>query len=606
MEGTTLAVERLLERARQSPRSPAIVPLLANAATGEAWTLADLVRRARRLARGLVRAGAEPGARVALICRSRPEWVLVDVACQLAGLVLVPLFKNELPQNLRRVLELSAAHLAIAEDPWQARKLMEATTGWEGAPRLVLIDDRLALRDGGEFAFAELGAHRPTLLAELEASGTSTPRPDPLEERLAAIDPDACTVLATTADDDGGPRCAMVTHANLSAAVVGLEAGLATLFEVHGVRQKRHLLGVSLSTPSGRAACWASLVSGVPVAFLRASASLTEDARAFRPTFVTCVPSVLERARVAIEEEQRGGRGLPGIVGRWALGGRPEEGVIGALRARLAERRLRDAVRARFGADCAFALSTGAPPGDGTAEVLGRGGLPVREAYGMVETTGVTHLDLGAAPSLGEIGGALPGVEEKIGEDGELFVRGPMVTPGYWRDVAATRTVLGADGWLATGDVVARGPSGGLSVTGRKRNVIVLINGTVIAPRPLEQALIGDPLIAEALVHGDKRPFLVALVTLEPDALEAFAREHQLSGDPALWPKHAAVYRRVEEAIARVNAQHPPQAAIRKFAILAQPSSSDSGELVMTNNLRRGVIARKYHSLLETFYAEPF
>lgn len=606
MVGQALAVERLLERARQSPRAPAIVPLSANATPGEVWTSADLVRRARRLARGLVLSGAEPGARVALICRSRPEWVLVDVACQLAGLVLVPLFKNELPQNLRRVLELTAAQFAIAEDPWQARKFVEAMTGLEDAPRLFLIDERLALRDGGEFSFAELGGQRPTLLAELEASGAQSSRPDPLEERFAAIDAEACTALACTADEEGNPRCAMVTHGNLTAAVAALEAGLGNLYGVHGVRQRRHLLGVSLSTPIGRTACWASLVSGVQVAFLRASSSLAEDVRAFRPTFVTAVPSVLERARVAVEEEQRGGRGLQGIVARWALGGRSEEGVIGGLRARLADRRLRDAVRARFGPDCAFALSTGAPPGDGTAELLGRGGLPVREAYGMVETTGVTHIDLGAAPYPGQIGHPLPGVEERLGDDGELFVRAAMVTPGYWRDVSATRSVIGPDGWLATGDLVERVPPGGLAVTGRKRNVIVLINGTVLAPRPLEQGLTGDPLIAEALVHGDKRPFLVALVALEPEALEAFARDHHLDGDPARWSRHALVYRRVEQAVARVNAQHPPQAAIRKFAILGQPSSNEFGELVMTNNLRRGVIERKFHSLLETFYAEPF
>jgi long-chain acyl-CoA synthetase len=602
-----LSIETVLERARANPGEPALVGVGAGVASGDAGvvTIGELARRARRVARGLVALGAGPGARVALVSRPRAEWVVCDLACQLAGLVVVPLYKNELPAQLRAALELAECRFAFAEDPWQARKLLDAAVGLAWRLEIVMFDERIVMQHGGELHFGELGAERPRLLAEVDALGATAPRPDPLDERREGIVADACTAIAMTADSNGRMRGVMVTHANLTAAANALRDGYDVLHRLHQVREPRHLLGIPLASTLGRSVVWANLSAGIPVGLPRTHTAFAEDARAFRPTHLTVVPGILERARVAIERARQEGRGVAGAVRRWAAGVRTDEGLLDRWRSNLSRRHLRLAVRERFGSNCLFAVSTGAPLGEGTAAFLAAGGLVVREGWGAVETVGLTHLDVSRTADQG-IGTPLGDVEYRIGHDGELFVRGAMVSPGYWRDAEATATSIDAEGWLATGDLAHPLMGGGLAITGRKRDIIVLIDGRTVAPRPIEQALAGDELIAEAVVYGDKRPFVVALVSLDPTELERLARAQQLGGTADAWLRHPAVYARVEAAVARVNAALPPHAHVRKFAILNRGPVDESEELSTTNYLRRGVVGRKYHSLLETFYAEPF
>jgi len=611
MNNRDFTLQRLLAVARETPGATALVALEADPEGGPGavrtipWTLGDLVRRAQRLARGLIRRGAEPGSRVAIVSRSRAEWVLVDLACQLAGLVLVPLFRTELPANLRRSLELTACRFAIAEDPWQMKKLIEASEGLAWEVELILIDDRILLHHGGELNFAELGGRKPMMLRDVTDLGAATGQPDILDERNDSIDADACTAVSMTADDDGELRGVMVTHGNLTAAATAYAERLRELLVMHRVKAKRHLLGLSFTLPIGRTALWASLIAGIPVASLRTSSSLAEDCRAFRPTFATLAPAVLEKARVGIERELRHGRGLRGLVSRWALDADPEEGLIGKARRGIRLARLRKAATDRLGDDFAFAVAAGAQAGVATAEFFHDARVVVREAYGTPETIGFTHIDMSAPPSPQSIGAPLTGIDHKVGHDGELFVRGEAISPGYWRDAAATATVLGADGWLATGDLADR-QDGQLRITGRKRDVIVLSDGRAVAPRRLERALICDELISEALVHGENRPFLVALIVLERHALGAFAHAQSLKGTPESWSRDTAVYARIDAAVRSANSQQPAHAQIRKFAILRDTSANEPGEICMTNNLRRGLVERKHHSLLETFYAESF
>lgn len=594
-------------------------------------TWRTLEARARAIANGLQTLGADgvlpPSARVAILCDTRLEWVLVDVACVMAGLVSVPLFPNIEPETLRRVLEASDSQVVIAENPWQAKKLLHIRGKLAREPRLVLIDEVMTLASGASAGLAELGpmGTPPVTLAALEQLGA--PTADSGEGHGA----DECWTICYTPGTEGQPKGVMWTHHNVRALTSELMPVLPWP-EKPSKEPEVQLLAMPLAQAFTRAMLWAALV-GPPrprviepgttpaappepplvTALARSEATMFDDAKVLRPTIMVGVPSIYERARADVMRTLKTGGAIPALVSRWAGELRDSEPSLGErIRFGIVERVVKSALAKRFGGRCRLYLSGGAPLGEGVQGFYLRHGVPLREAYGLVETLALTHLDVpfastDLAPTIGCAGRALPGIEQRIGPDDELFLRGPQVSPGYWRDPGETTRAFDADGWFATGDLGRIDEQGRLFITGRKREIIVLSNGRTLAPRPIEAALREEPLVAQALVHGERRDFATALIALDPDELARLAEaEHLTHLDAEALSRHPVVHARISALVQRVNQQLPPHAVLKKHAVLATGLSAEAGTLTPTQTLRRSRIAERYRSLIDSFYAESF
>lgn len=583
-------------------------------------TFRELAERGAAIARGLAALDASgalpPSARVAILCEPRLEWVLADVACVLAGLVSVPLHANIEPDTLRRVLTKSDSQVVIAENPWQARKLLDVVARLPTSPRLVLIDEVMTLASGATMSLSELGwsGPAPTTLAEVERRGALLP-----DAPRELHDEDGCWTICYTQGTEGQAKGVMWTHRNVASLTASL-AGALPAPDKSDKGEDVQLLGVPLAQALGRVALWTGLVgpgrgerggnAPLVTALPRSEVTLFDDARLLRPNLMIAVPSIYERARADVLRGLRASGPLMGLVSRWSQApARPpaEATLIDRARDGIAVRFVRPALARCFGPRCRAFISGGAPLGEDVQAFYARHGIALREAYGLVETAAITHVDNAEVPQAGSVGLPLPGVEQRLGADGELLLRGPQVSPGYWRDPQETAKVFDPDGWFATGDLARIDPDGRVFVTGRKREIIVLSNGRTLAPRPIETCLREEALVAQAFVHGERRDFATALIALDPDELARFAKDEGLGGmDFAALSRHPAVHARLSKHVAVVNQRLPPHAQLRKHAVLAEALSAESGTLTPSNTLRRAAIAERYRTLLDSFYAEPF
>ncbi|TNF34963.1 MAG: long-chain fatty acid--CoA ligase [Deltaproteobacteria bacterium] len=597
------------ERVRVAPDAEAMrwvdADGVVHALTWGAWD-----QRARALAAGLLELGLAPGARVVVLSRTRVEWALIDVAVLMAGGISVPIFPNELPTSCGRVLRDSGARVAIAENPWQLNKLREADPELIDGLALILIDEEMTLASGAVMTAAEFGVspHRVQTLAGLEARGAArrAQRGErELAARIAATEPDGCATICYTPGTEGAEKGVMLTHENFA-------------FTCHAVDQlldlspeDTQLLYLPLAQAFARLVLWVAVRAGAVTAFARSYRTVFEDAGLFQPTYLAGVPRLFEKTHEEVEAELLAAGGWTSLVAGWVVGVHSREtpateGFVARAKRELGGRVVRRRLRERFGGKLRFAFSGGAPLGVETARFFHGHGLPLLEGYGMVETCAATHLNRLGDCGVGTVGRPLPGVEFKLLEDGELCVRGRNVTPGYWNKREETDKVFDADGWFHTGDLGEVDDDGRLVITDRKRDIIVTANGKAIAPRPIAEKLRVDPLVGQVLIHGDRRTFLTALISLRREPLLRFAEEHGLEGDYETLTRHPRVFAAVDLVIDRVNATLAPHEVIRKFAILQSEPTTEAGDLTPTMRLKRRVAAEKYKALLDSFYSEPF
>ena len=605
-----------LARARAHPDAEAlrVLPRVGTAkaaAPPTAITWRTLETRARAIAKGLESLGEPPAARIAILSDARLEWVLVDLACVMAGFVSVPLFPNVEPQSLQRLLDASDARVVIAENPWQAKKLLDCRGKLAHEPRLVLIDETMTLASGASATLGELGVGpTPVTLAELEQRGT----PDALLDEGARA-ADECWTICFTPGTEGQPKGVMWTHDNVAALATQLSTILPP--PPKPTREPEvQLLTQPLAQAFTRAMLWAALTAppdgagGLPMvtALPRSEATLFHDAALLKPSIIVGVPSIYERARADVVRTLESGGAIPALVSRWAHEARDNEPTLGRrIRDGIAERVVKSGLAKRFGGRARLWISGGAPLGEGLQTFYLRHSVPLRQAYGLVETTALTHIDNDPQPTCCAVGRPLAGVEQRLGPDDELFVRGPQVSPGYWRDPAETKTSFDAEGWFATGDLAQIDEQGRLSITGRKREIIVLSNGRTLAPRPIEAALRDDALVAQALVYGDHRDFVTALIALDRVALTRLAEAENLAHlDFEALSRHPIVHQRIGALVQRVNQGLPTHAALKKHAVLPMELSAEAGTLTPTQTLRRAKVAERFRSLLDSFYAESF
>jgi len=556
-------------------------------------TAADLEAQVADLALGLLAAGIAVGDRVALMAKTRYEWTLVDAALWAVGAVTVPVYETSSADQLRWILEDSGAVGCVVETRGHAAMLDDVATGLPTLAHHWVIDEI----DG-----------RPGL-GGLAQAGRESDRPAAREEltrRRTDLSPDSLATLIYTSGTTGRPKGCSLTHGNFLAEV---HSAIEMLPELFDDEDASTLLFLPLAHVFGRMIQVAVLLKGVHMAHSDV-ARISVDLPTFRPTFVLAVPRVFERVYdTARRKADAGGRGRVfdlAAATAIAYSESLEAGGPGAglrLRRMVFDRAVYGKIRAAFGGRTGWAISGGAALGPRLGHFFRGIGVTVLEGYGLTETTAAATVNTRAATRIGSVGRALPRFEVRVADDGEVLVRGGHVFRGYWRDEDATAAVLDADGWFHTGDLGSIDVDGFLTITGRAKEILVTSSGKNVAPGPLEDLLRAHPLVSQAMVVGDGRASVAALLTLDPEAVASWLSGRQRPAVPvAELVDDPDLLAEMRKALAAANATVSSAEAVTRVRVLPVDLTEASGHLTPTLKLKRSVVMADFAADVEALY----
>jgi long-chain acyl-CoA synthetase len=524
----------------------------------------EAAERVDSLVHGLLARGVGKGDRVAVLSRTRLEWILLDWAVMSIGAVLVGLYPTSSAKECEYVLAHSEAVLAFAEDEEQARKLVSIRGSLPALREIVPFD----------------------WLDKLEADGRLARhlQPEPVEENDLAT-------LIYTSGTTGPPKGCMLTHRNLVTAATCVVDGLQHPGDVV-------LLFLPLAHSYGRLAHQAGAFRGATIALVADVARVPEALAEVRPTILPAVPRVYEKIHAnTLGEIERAG-GLRRRIGLWALGvgartsrtrreGRRVPWLL-TLQQRLADRLVFAKVRERLGGCLRLGVSGAAPLSTDVLEFFHALGVPVVEGYGLTECASSATINRPEDFRIGTVGQPVDGAEVRVDDDGEILIHSDSVFAGYYREPDATTAALTDDGWLRTGDVGEIDANGFLRITDRKKDLIITAGGKNISPQNLENALKGSRFVSQAIVVGDRRPYVTALLTLDDAEVAASGREPQ---------------KLAQDLVDEVNRDRTRVEQIKRFVVLPRDFSQEEGEVTPTLKLRRRVIHEHFADEIEGLYA---
>ncbi len=554
----------------------------------------------RELALGLLALGREKGESVALLSTSRAEWVQADFAIFSVGGVTVPIYPSYPPDLIAYVVNDSGARTLIVEDPTQLAKALEARPKMPGLQQIVVMAGYDAPQPP-EMVLTWATLRR--LGRDRAAALQST-----LAERLGITRADDVASIVYTSGTTGPPKGVVQTHGNHMAALRASHE--ATPTQEGWV----HLLFLPLAHSFARIEAFLGVNEGLTTAFAENLDRVGENLQEVHPHFICSVPRVFEKVYAKILAGVQAGSPLKRRIFHWALGVGREvsrlqqqhrplpRGLV--LRHRLAHKLVFAKLHAALGGRLQWAVSGGAPLSRDIAEFFHAAGILILEGYGLTETCPALTFNRLDRFKFGSVGQALPGVELRIAEDGEILARGPNIaTRGYHKQPEATAEVFEPSGWFHTGDIGRLDDEGFLFITDRKKDIIVTAGGMNLAPQNVENLLKTDPFVSQAMVYGDRRPYPVALITLNAEELAKFARAQGiLTTDPVVLARHPKVVERVGRTVEEKNSQLQSYAKIKRFAIVPQDFTTENGQLTPTLKLKRKVVAREYLALIEELY----
>jgi len=546
---------------------------------GDSWqpvTAREFEEEVRATAKGLISAGVASGDRVAIMAKTRYEWTVLDFAIWYAGAVTVPIFETSSAEQIEWILRDSGSVALIVETPALAA---------------------LAHPVLGEFC-KSVWTITEDAMSELVRLGSSV-NDDQVNERRGALTPDSLATLIYTSGTTGKPKGVQLTHGNFLAECGNVVQGASDLFlKPNGST----LLFLPVAHVFGRMVQIGALTAGLHLAHCGDIARLPQDLNSFKPTFVLAVPRIFEK--IYNGAEARADAAGKGDIFRKAAkcsiqySEAMDTGNISPLlrlKHRIFDKLVYSKIRAGMGGAVEAAISGGAPLGARLGHFYRGVGITILEGYGLTETTAGATLNLTGTQKIGSVGMPLPGTTVRIASDGEVLLKGPIVMRGYWQNDAANIETFTEDGFFKSGDLGVLDSEGYLTITGRKKEIIVTAGGKNVAPAVLEDRVRAHPLVSQCMVVGDNKPFIAALVTLDADAIKGWSASNKKSGtaiaDLAKDPSLIAV---IQTAIDDANKAVSRAESIRKFTILPVDFTIADGQLTAKMSVKRHVVANQF------------
>ncbi|MBF0326740.1 MAG: long-chain fatty acid--CoA ligase [Alphaproteobacteria bacterium] len=571
-------------------------PFLA-AKLGGAWrsiSWAEARDRALALASGLKGLGLTPGDRVMLVSENRPEWAIADLAIMLAGGITVPAYVTNTAADHLHILTDSGARIILVSTAALAERVLEAAVRSARPPTIVCLD----MPERHQ-------AHQVTVLDWAETAQAEPDRVQQIRRQTADIRRDDVACLIYTSGTGGAPRGVMLSHG----AMIADCAGAFRLLERVGLADEVFLSFLPLSHAyEHTVGLIFPITIGARIFYAEGLEQLAANMAEIRPTIMTAVPRLYEsmRARILKAVARQGGAKAKLFHRAVDLGKKRylhgRLGPLDWLADKVLDRLVRTKVAARFGGRLKALVSGGAPLAPEVGLFFTALGVPILQGYGQTEAGPAISCSPPDRIRIETVGPPLAGIELAIAEDGEILVRGEVVMTGYWNDPAATARTIDTDGWLKTGDIGKIDPDGYLRITDRKKDIIVNSGGDNVSPQRVEGLLTLRPEIAQAMVHGDRRPHLVAVLVPDGDWAAQWARDNGQAGELAEWCALPAFRRAVADAVDHVNAGLSPIEKVRRFVLCAEPFTTDNGMMTPTLKVRRHVVRERFGAQLEALY----
>ncbi|HEX6934770.1 MAG TPA: long-chain fatty acid--CoA ligase [Streptosporangiaceae bacterium] len=580
---TATLTDIVFERADRSPGA-----VVMRRREGEhTWTdvtAAQFGDEVRALAAGIIAAGIQPGDRVGLMSRTSYLWTLVDYAIWAAGAVTVPVYETSSAEQVEWILSDSGCRGVFAETDAHAATITSVKSNLPALENIWLMDS----------------------IGVVAAAGDDVSNED-LAARMAGRGAEDLATIIYTSGTTGRPKGCELTHRNLlSGGRNAVEGALHELFEMEG---SSTLLFLPLAHSFARIIQVACIEGGAVLQHWEDSSTLAHALPETSPLFLLAVPRVFEKVFNSAQQ-QAAASGAKSRIFRAAADtaiahSRGGAGRALKLRHALFDRLVYSKLRAAVGGNVKYAVSGGAPLGERLGHFFRGAGITVLEGYGLTETSAAAMVNRPSRNKIGTVGLPIPGTTVRIADDGEILIAGPIVFRGYWRNEQATAEALDSDGWMHTGDIGSLDDEGFLSVTGRKKELIVTAGGKNVAPAVLEDRLRAHPLISQCMVVGDNQPFVACLITLDIEALDFWKQQHgkpadataaDLTDDPDLIAELQAAVDEANKAVSRAE-------SIRKFRILGTDFTEATGHLTPSLKVKRSVVAKDFAREIEILYA---
>jgi long-chain acyl-CoA synthetase len=554
-------------------------------------TFTEVGEIVRKLSLGLMDLGISNGDKVSILANTRPEWSYFDFAALTAGATVVPIYQTNSAEECQYVLENSDAKAVIVEDEEQLEKVRAVR---DRCPKL-------------EHVIRMTGQSEDAVSMEELAERGAAADPAAWEERWRSVAPeDICTFIYTSGTT-GPPKGCVISHGNYRAM-------LDMVNEMNVIEDEEvTYLFLPLAHSFALLVQFGSFDLGATLAYWeRDPLKIVPNLAEVKPTYFPSVPRIFEKIYTAATASVEKEGGLKKAVFDWAIGvgkkvrateraGKKPNPLL-ALQHRIADKQVLSKIRGLFGGNLRLAVTGAAPINPEILEFFDAAGVLVLEGWGMTETSTAATIATPEDFKWGTVGRPFPGCEVKIADDGEILAKGPNIFQGYYKNEEATRETL-VDGWLHTGDIGELDPDGFLKITGRKKDIIITAGGKNITPANLEAEIKQHPLVSQCVVIGDRRPYLVALVTLDPEEAAKFAQENGLPEDPVAIAASDQVQATIDKHVEEINQKFARVEQVKKVKVLPRDLSQEGGELTPTLKVKRNVVADKYGDEIESLYA---
>ena len=570
------------------------------------------------IAAGLQTLGVRQGDRVAILANTCYEWAATDFAVLGLGAITIPIYQSSTPEDIAFILENSGARILISESPAAIRKLRDIVKNAKSIEKLIFFnesrgetsldsspDRAVGSRNNSQLAVAE---RSELTLSEVQALGEKALKKSPTLYELAVTElrPDTVATIIYTSGTTGQPKGAILTHAQALSEVIDT-------FPLLGVTPKdRSLSFLPYAHVLGRIEIWGHGLIGYTMAFAESIERVRDNMVDVQPTIMVAVPRIFEKIYNLIVAQAEASP-IQKRIFEWALAvGREiskykiEKMPVPldlALKYQVAKRTVFDKISAKLGGELRFAVCGGAPLSRPIAEFFHAAGLLILEGYGLTETTGAIAVNTPFDYRFGTVGKAIGEVRLKLAEDGEILVSSKKVCTGYWKNEAASKEAF-VDGWYHTGDIGEISPEGYLRITDRKKDLIKTSGGKYVAPQKLEGLLKASHYISQIHIHGDQKKYIVALITLNPDAILKYAETQKIPHkDAASLASQPKIRELIRNVIAEANSHLASFETIKNFAILPHDFTVESGELTPSLKVKRKIVDARYAKQIDALYS---